>query len=302
MYPRSLAVSLSLAAFSLFGQPAPQFVTIDVPGAAHTYAAAISNDGAILGRWQDAAGNLHAFFMANGSMTTFDCQGAVSTSPNAMNAGFQVVGTYRDAAGKWTGFLLDLANPNSWVAAGARCVALEPKGAVGRNSSTAAIGISDAGEVAGWFDDGQNQWHGYLYRAGIYMTFDLLEGSADNPRGMWPLSMSPTGELIGHMQVPGDRMRGWSLAGNKLLVLDFPPGDANGMTCSFAMNSKGEMTGHYLRTGEVVRGFHYRDGVYTSFEVPGAKRTDARGINERGDIVGFYVDANNVNHGFLLRR
>ena len=31
-----------------------------------------------------------------------------------------------------------------------------------------------------------------------------------------------------------------------------------------------------------------------------ARQTSARGINARGDIVGFYSDAANVQHGFLL--
>jgi hypothetical protein len=42
-----------------------------------------------------------------------------------------------------------------------------------------------------------------------------------------------------------------------------------------------------------------------TFEAPGAgngtgQGTNAEGIDVEGDIVGYYVDASNVNHGFLL--
>jgi hypothetical protein len=130
----------------------------------------------------------------------------------------------------------------------------------------------------------------------------MVEGADSSPRGMSPLAMSPQGELVGHMQVTGDRMRGWFRAANKLHILDFPPGESNAMTCGFAGNSKGEIVGHYQRTGEMVRGLYYKDGVYGSFVVPDSRRTDGQGINEDGVIVGYYIDQNGKTKGFILRR
>jgi hypothetical protein len=40
---------------------------------------------------------------------------------------------------------------------------------------------------------------------------------------------------------------------------------------------------------------------FTSFDYPGAAVTSPEGINAAGDVVGFYVDSKNVQHGFLLR-
>ena len=40
---------------------------------------------------------------------------------------------------------------------------------------------------------------------------------------------------------------------------------------------------------------------YRTIDFPGAKATEAFGINERGDIVGDYTDATGNVHGFLLR-
>jgi probable HAF family extracellular repeat protein len=40
--------------------------------------------------------------------------------------------------------------------------------------------------------------------------------------------------------------------------------------------------------------------TYTSFDFPGARNTQAFGINEAGDIVGLYYAADGSRHGFLL--
>ena len=42
-----------------------------------------------------------------------------------------------------------------------------------------------------------------------------------------------------------------------------------------------------------------RDGNITTFDVAGAKGTNASGINPAGAIPGVYFDSNGVNHGFL---
>ena len=41
------------------------------------------------------------------------------------------------------------------------------------------------------------------------------------------------------------------------------------------------------------------EGTYHELSVPGAKQTEARGVNSRGDIVGFYADGQDQLHGFL---
>ncbi len=43
-----------------------------------------------------------------------------------------------------------------------------------------------------------------------------------------------------------------------------------------------------------------RKGGFTTIDPPGSVWTLASGINSEGEIVGFFVDANGMNHGFLL--
>jgi probable HAF family extracellular repeat protein len=49
-----------------------------------------------------------------------------------------------------------------------------------------------------------------------------------------------------------------------------------------------------------LRGFLLEDGVFTRIDVPGATETLPQGINDRGQIVGAYADAEGTIHGFLL--
>lgn len=59
------------------------------------------------------------------------------------------------------------------------------------------------------------------------------------------------------------------------------------------------MVGLYNDTAGVSHGFLLSNGVFASFDFPGAILTDAAGINPGGIIVGVYVDSANVVHGFI---
>jgi hypothetical protein len=43
-------------------------------------------------------------------------------------------------------------------------------------------------------------------------------------------------------------------------------------------------------------------GTFTTIDVPGAISTNVTGINPGGDIVGGYISAGSVGHGFLLSK
>ena len=273
---------------------AQTFTTLDYPGAASTFAYAINARGDILGRFVDAAGYGHAFYLIGGrTYVGFDCQGAVRTRPYGMNSKGEAVGDYQDASGVWHAFYLDMASPASWEEAGARCRTLDPKGSI----SASANGISETGEIAGSFTDAQNRMHAFLLWGQVHLVFDLVDGPTNGA-----LTITPQGDPLGHLQAQGDRMKGWLLSRKGLQVLEFPPAEANGMSCPFGANSKGDIVGHYQRVGEQVRGFLYSGGRFINIEVPDSTGTQALGINEDGLIVGSYNDKNSKTHGFLLRR
>ena len=65
-------------------------------------------------------------------------------------------------------------------------------------------------------------------------------------------------------------------------------------TFGMAINDMGVVAGSYASStpdGNVGHGFTYLNGIYTSFDVPGAEDTYLSGINNPGVVVGVYYDA-----------
>ena len=77
--------------------------------------------------------------------------------------------------------------------------------------------------------------------------------------------------------------------------------------CSVLVNNFGAITGYYLDANNVFHGFvRSPEGKFTTFDSPGADTTPGSlngtfpySINDWGAITGYYIDANNVSHGFL---
>ena len=45
----------------------------------------------------------------------------------------------------------------------------------------------------------------------------------------------------------------------------------------------------------------YASGTYITIDYPGAVQTDISGINNLGTMIGYYIDAKGVNHGFIYQ-
>jgi len=85
-------------------------------------------------------------------------------------------------------------------------------------------------------------------------------------------------------------------------VYKFATADFPGAYLSVATDAnKSTVVGYFSyseKTGD-LSAFTLRAGLYQSFTVPGATATFAEGINETGQIVGFYEDASRIFHGFI---
>jgi hypothetical protein len=69
------------------------------------------------------------------------------------------------------------------------------------------------------------------------------------------------------------------------------------------INPAGTLVGCYKTApGGPQHGFIYRNGAFTSFDLPNAISTMNTGVNPQRDIVGIYVDREGRNHGFLAPR
>jgi hypothetical protein len=158
--------------------------TIDYPGSSNTEPSAINNSvnsnisqyiGVVVGSYFDGA-KWHGFLTANGTYLPIDCAGANSTfahgisDPTFQNAGY-IVGWYDMLSDDgesviYHGFEYDILNQS--------CTNIDVpfEGA----TSTSPSGINDAGWITGSYTDSSYNYHGFLYKNGVYSSFDYPGG------------------------------------------------------------------------------------------------------------------------------
>jgi uncharacterized membrane protein len=107
------------------------------------------------------------------------------------------------------------------------------------------------------------------------------------------------GQVVGYWELTGTTtIEGFLLSGGNYTHIVFN-GEPN--TFAIGINDSGLIVG-YVQTqniGTPYFGFTYKNGNFTGLiKCPGAKSTQALGVNNAGQIVGTYVDLRNVSHGF----
>jgi hypothetical protein len=96
---------------------------------------------------------------------------------------------------------------------------------------------------------------------------------------------------------------GMILAGTKLTSVDNKECEAivgTGGIAFYGINSSGEIAGWCTsgKTG-LDTGFVYSKGKFTPVNFPKSNGTQATGINDKGWVVGLYLDSANATHGFV---
>lgn len=249
--------------------PEGKFTTFEAPGADTTpqsYNGTVPNSindaGAITGYYADASGNNHGFLRTReGVFTTFDVPGgSLLTRGIGINVEGAVVGFYLNQNDVFLSFL---RNPDgsfeTWTDPG-QCDASPAVGCYGAG----ALSINVFGIISGGYED----------NSGNFLTHGLIRNSQ--------------GKLVSYT-VPGALQGTWCPA------------------CASPVNLFGAIASYYTDADNVVHGY-LRDpsGSVATFDVPGAGPQGIGcysdcpvGLNDWGEITGFYPDANNVYHGYL---
>jgi hypothetical protein len=97
---------------------------------------------------------------------------------------------------------------------------------------------------------------------------------------------------------------GMLLAGTKLTTIDNKACSAiagTGGISFYGVNSAGVAAGWCTsaKTGLDIA-FTYSKGKFTTVNFPKSNGTQATGINDKGEVVGLYLDSSNITHGFSL--
>jgi hypothetical protein len=111
-------------------------------------------------------------------------------------------------------------------------------------------------------------------------------------------AVNDAGEIVGFYSASSTVVQGYLLSGGAFTTIAVPFSSA---TWSYAegIDNAGDIVGYWLDS-VTSHGFLLSGGTYASFDYPGASFTIPVGINNHGEIAGFYGDAAGIFHGFSL--
>ncbi len=177
----------------------------------------------------------------------------------------------------------------------------------GAGQGTQAFGINSSGEVAGFYTDANNVNHGFLRKLnGTFTKFDPT-GSTNT----FVIGINDKGAIPGWYYDANNVMHGFLRVRNgAITTFDAPNAGtgANQGTIAGDLNDLGVIAGYYIDANNVSHGFLLDpDGIFTTFDAPGAGTGAGQGtfpmffscLTDLGASTGYYIDANNMPHGFV---
>jgi probable HAF family extracellular repeat protein len=261
------------------------FSTVVVSGATQTDVTAVADGGVIAG-YLVLSGNNYpdAFVGEPGSLTIISAPsiddpnapyGGIGLDPSAVNAGGEVVGaaysqgSFTYANGTYTPLV------------------------VSNSQQTVATGINDSGEVVGWYQAAglNGEYGGFISTAAGLSTVNPFPFNAQFT------AINNGGEIVG-TAYPGNMGEAFTDTDGIVAILPQPPGISQ---VAVALNDAGTVVGYDENLGTLDSvAFIDLGGIVDTFAPAGAITTEPTGINNLGEVVGDYVDANEEAHAFTL--
>ncbi len=143
-----------------------------------------------------------------------------------------------------------------------------------------------------------------------YTTFDVQGAGTSDFLGTLPIGIAPSGTVVGFTRKADASREGFVRdPGGNVTLIDAPnagTGPDQG-THAYSITPGGTISGWYFDQYFIAHGYvRTPEGVITVFDVPGAGSGAGQGtfsyyplITPNGTVAGFWVDPNNVEHGFL---
>jgi len=293
------------------------YTIIDVTGAAGTQAYGINYEGTAVGWWFEANGAYHGYLRDyQGNFTYFDVPGAapfqsqpgsplvVIPLPLSINRGGTVTGSYVDKENVTHCFV---RSPDGGIES------FDAPGA-GTGSGQGTIGdtngINRAGAISGGYVSADGVLHGFVRDPqGAITTFDGPDAGNTAGNGSVGEMIDDAGTIPGVSLDNNGLNHAWIRYSDGTFVTFgvTGAGTASGQgTLATVANVGGTSGGNYFDADGVGYGFvRFCDGTIITFDVPGQGTASGQGvtatnsINDEGVAVGWYVDANGANHGFI---
>jgi hypothetical protein len=217
-------------------------------------------------------------------LVTFDYPGASLTIAHGINQHGDVAGEFDDINGSHAfiryrngAFSQPITDPND------------------NEGETFGTDLNRSALAGYYFDLTNFVFHSFLYAQGAFTSLDIAGAPSTAVLGL-----NSAGDYSGQVDDASGATQGFvNIAGQ---LFEFAIAGAS-FTAANAINDLGSAVGVY-ELGDANNHGYLRDvsGRFTfPIDYPGATSTILRGINSRGWIVGSYIDAQLVQHGFLFR-
>jgi YVTN family beta-propeller protein len=264
----------------------------DPPGSVDTVPRDVNSLGQNVGSFQDGAGVVHGYLrQANGSFVTIDPPGSTLTVAAGINDAGTIVGQWQASGGAFHGFVRSPSGVYTTV---------DFPGA----TDTGIAGINKKGTLAGVYDLGDVSTNiGFVDAAGVFTSFEdpaavPMETAAADINLMNFVSGSYDDAVTTHGFIR-------DLKG-QFHNFDFPVAD---FTIGARINDMGQVVGQYATNfpqhGYILNGAMALTGPplpcqLFSFDYPDSQASALRGINNLGQVAGFYrLHGDPARHGFL---
>lgn len=220
-------------------------------------------------------------------IATFDYPGTGnSTTPFGINQGGDIAGDFADPSGATRGFIryrdgsfsAPIVDPNDTA------------------NFTRGLGINSAQTVTGdFFNVADNVFHGFFLSGGVFTQFDFGAGFSTNVVGI-----SDAGDFVGLFGSVTQPNQAFVNIGGTSTVISVPgatTGEADGI------DNFDRVVGVFSSDAVNFHGFlRQANGALTfPIDFPGSAQTLPRGINDRGWVVGRYINTDASVHGFFLK-
>jgi uncharacterized membrane protein len=179
-------------------------------------------------------------------------------------------------------------------------------------AGTGTLGINDRGQILGIYEGRDRMIRPFVRdRKG---RFTRIAAARSLPPGQFDeyVDINNRGEIVGfYNDDQGATTTGFLRTKRGRFVDLVVPGSQ--VTGPLKINDRRQVVGIYLDADAqpnpdgilppgVLHGFLWDDGEFETIDVPGAAATAVLGINNRGHMVGSYIDAGGAYHGFVRER
>lgn len=157
------------------------------------------------------------------------------------------------------------------------------------------LGVNDSNVAVGFFTDATGANHGYTFDIGTKTAKEVTVSGLSN---ITASAIANNGDIAGFGTNGAGNTQGFLIQNNFPLTINFPNATA---TQPLGVNSHDEVVG-VATVGGQLQGFTYYPGYgFNKIDAPnGVGTTTVNGVNNCGDLVGFYTTANgDVTNGLL---